>query len=608
MGKFFKIFFGSFLGAAFGATFGALFLIALVVGVIMGASGLSERESGQGLKKDSVIILNLAREIKELPDESMFSAAEVYNLHDIREVLEEASGDDRIQGLLIRMTSGTPIGWSTAKELRKILADFVESKKRVVAFGEVADEKSLYIASVAKKIYMHPTGEVEWNGFASVPMFYKGLFDKLELTPVIFKAGKFKSAIEPFIKKKMSPESRQQTEELLEDLWEETLNVVSASRNIDVRDLREFSENAEVRTAEQAKKIDLVDGLTRYTDLLEKFLVKEPEKGEKAKALKKADLRRLISLRGYVSLKEEGVFAALGETSLFRRKKKGDSKIAVLVLEGAIMPGRSEEGTIGSDSVVRELQKLRLDKKIKGVVLRINSPGGSALASDIIWYEVEKLKAKKPVYVSMGDVAASGGYYISAGANKIFADVNTITGSIGVFSILFNVQKTFESKMGLSFDRVVTNKYADLGSGVRPMKEDEKKIYQKSVSRIYKNFLGVVEKGRAYTSFSDVEMVAQGRVWSGSQAKEVGLVDQIGGLDACTVALAEELKLEDYDLDFYPKRTAFEGVLETVLGISTQIKTLESALSSPLEFSQKLKKRLSREQILMLSPYSITIN
>lgn len=608
MGKFFKIFFGSFFGAAFGATIGALFLMAVVVGAVMGASGLAGEGQGAGLKKGSVIILNLAQEVKELSDGSVLGSNEGYNLHDIREALEDASEDDRVKGLLIRMTMGTPIGWSTAKELRKILADFAESKKSIVAFGEVVDEKSLYVASVAKKIYMHPTGEIEWNGFASTPMFYKGMFEKLELEPVIFKAGKFKSAIEPFIKKKMSPESRQQTEELLEDLWEETLNVVSTSRSVDVRDLREFADNATVRTAKEAKKADLIDGLTRYTDLLEMLLKKDSSSGKDKKLLTKKDLKRLVSLKGYVALKEESLLAAFEEASLFSRKKKNDNKIAVLVLEGAIMSGKSEDGTIGSESVVRELQKLRLDEDIKGVVLRVNSPGGSALASDVIWYEVEKLKLTKPVYVSMGDVAASGGYYISAGADKIFADVNTITGSIGVFSILFNVEKTFDSKIGLNFDRVATNKYADLGSGVRQMGEDEKEIFQRSVSRIYKNFLTVVEKGRAYTSFSDVEMVAQGRVWSGAQAKEVGLIDQVGGLDECTTALAAELKLEDYDLDFYPKKRALEGLMESILGISVKLKNVEAALSSPLEYSQKLKKRLSREQILMLSPYSITIN
>ncbi len=608
MKHFFKIFFGSFLGSAFGVTFGLFFLIAGIAAVASVFSGAKEDKTSQSLKEDSVIVLNLAQQITELSDENIFGVQETYNLHDIRESLEGASEDDRIQGVIIKMTSGTPIGWSTAKELRKILADFAESKKRIVAFGEVADEKSLYIASVARKIYMHPTGEVQWNGFASTPMFYKGLFDKLEFEPIIFKAGKFKSAIEPFIKKKMSSESRQQTEELLEDLWEETLEVISAARNIDVSNLRGFAEDATVRTAKQAKKIDLIDGVTLYTDLVERFLQKETEEGEEKIPLKKNDLKKLISIKGYEALKEENIFAALEKGSLFNRSNKKDNKIAVLVLEGAIMPGASEEGTIGSDTVVKELQKIRLDEKVKGLVLRINSPGGSALASDVIWYEVEKLKKEKPVYVSMGDVAASGGYYIAAGANKIFADVNTITGSIGVFSVLFNVEKAFESKAGLTFDRVVTNKYADLGSGVRAMDEGEKELFQGDVQRIYKNFLGVVEKGRSYTSFADVEMVAQGRVWSGSQAKEVGLVDQLGGLEDCTVALAGELKLEDYELDFYPKKRPFEGFLNGVFGMGAKLQNIEKAVSSPLEYTKKIKESLSREQILMLSPYTITIN
>lgn len=607
MKQFFKVFLGSFFGAAFGVTFGVIALIGMIsVGVEMLSGGKSDKVA-QGLRDDSVIVLDLSQKITEISDENYFGGYETYNLHDLRNTLEDASEDDRVQGLLIKMTAGTPIGWSTSKELRKIIADFVESKKRVVAFGEVADEKSFYIASVAKKIYMHPTGEIKWDGFASTPMFYKGLFDKLDVEPLIFKAGKFKSAIEPFTNKKMSPESRQQTEELLEDLWEETLEVVSSSREIDSSNLREFAETASLRTAKQAKKLDLIDGLARYSDLLEMFLKKEDEVGE-AKALTKKDLRRLISVKGYVALKEDNIFSALERGSLFSKKEKKDAKIGILVLEGAIMPGKSEEGTIGSDSVVRELQKLRLDEKIKGVILRINSPGGSALASDVIWYEVEKLKKEKPVYVSMGDVAASGGYYIAAGANKIFADVNTITGSIGVFSVLLNVQKTMENKIGLNFDRVVTSKFADLGSGVRPMEDDEKLIFENDVRRIYRNFLGVVEKGRSYTRFADVEMVAQGRVWSGSQAKEVGLVDQLGGLEECALALASELKLEDYDLDFYPKKRPFEGVFGSFFSMAATAKATEKFLRSPLEYSKKIKESLSREQILMLSPYALEIN
>lgn len=608
MKQFFKIFFGSFFGAFFGVAGGFLILIAGLGAIVSMMSGDGKSSSAsQGLKKDSVIVVDLARNIREVSNDNFFSEIQEYNLHDLREALEEASGDDHIQGVLIKMTSGTPMGWSTAKELRKIFGDFAESKKRLVAFGETADEKSLYVSSVAKKIYMHPTGEIKWNGFAAVPMFYKGFFDKWSLKPVIFKSGKFKSAIEPFTQKQMSEASRQQTEELLEDLWEETLDMVATSRGVDLSSLREFAEEASVRTAKKAQAVGLIDGLSNYSNLVESFLQKKDSK-DKALKLKKKDLKRIISVQGYKTLKEESLFAALEEGSLFTQEGRGKNRIAILALEGSIMPGKSGEGTIGSDSVVKELQKMRLDSKIKGVVLRINSPGGSALASDVMWHEIERLKKVKPVYVSMGDVAASGGYYIAAGANKIFADVNTITGSIGVFSIMFNVGPAFESNMGVTFDRVVTNKYSDLGSGVRDMDELEKEIFQNDVTRIYKTFLGVVEKGRSYTSFSDVEMVAQGRVWSGSQAKEVGLVDQLGGLEDCTTSLADELKLEDYTLDFYPKKKVFGGTLNSLFGLARTGVSLVKAAVSPVEAAKYVKKSLPDEQIYMLSPYNIEIN
>jgi protease-4 len=605
--SFFKGFISSFLGALFGVVFGIFILITGVIGLVSVLTADSEAEKATlALKKDSVIVIDLSMPITEVSKESFFGTYENYNLHDIREALQDASEDDSVQGLMIKMTSGVPMGWSTAKEFRKIITDFLESKKSVVAYGEYADEKALYIASVADKIYMHPTGEISWNGFAATPNFYKGLFDKLELKPIIFKAGKFKSAIEPFTNTKMSDESKQQTAELLEDLWEETVSVIASSRNIDVNELREFAESASIRTANQAKKVDLIDGVTRYSDLVEMFLKKE--KGDETRVLTAQDLKRLISVKGYVGLKQNNIFAAFEKGSLFSGAKNPKRNIGVLVLEGSIVSGQSEQGSIGSDSVVLELQRLRLDKKIKGVILRINSPGGSALASDVIWAEVEKLKQEKPVYVSMGDVAASGGYYIAAGADKIFAEVNTITGSIGVFSILFNVSQTFENKAGITFDRVVTNQYADLGSAVRDMKEEEKEIFQNDVTRIYRTFLGVVEKGRKFSKFSDVEMVSQGRVWSGAQAKEVGLVDKLGGLEECAASMATDLKLDGYELDFYPKSKGFGGFLDSLVQVRAEISTVSSAFKDPSSYARNLKKKLEKERVLMLSPYAISID
>jgi len=605
---FFKSFLSSFLGATFGVVFGLFILISGLIGVATLMSGADADKGNAVLKEGSVVVIDLAAPISEISQESFFGVYENYNLHDIRAALKDAAQDDRVKGVLIKMTSGVPMGWSTAKELRKVLSNFLESKKSVVAYGEYADEKAVYIASVAQKIYMHPSGEVSWNGFAATPNFFKGLLQKLGVRPIIFKAGKFKSAIEPFINSKMSEESKQQTSELLEDLWEETVGVVAASRNLDENELRELAELASMRTAAQAKSAGIIDGVTRYSDLVEMLLKKDSEDPESEELLTAADLKRMVTIKGYVTLKDQNMFAAFEKGSLFSGSKKSKRNIGVLVLEGSIVSGKSEEGTIGSASVVKELQRLRFDEKIQGVILRINSPGGSALASDVMWAEIEKLKQVKPVYVSMGDVAASGGYYIAAGADKIFAEVNTITGSIGVFSVLMNVETAFEDKLGVTFDRVVTNQYADLGSAVREMSEDEKSIYQGDVSRIYKTFLTVVEKGRKFSKFSDVESVAQGRVWSGAQAKEVGLVDQLGGLGDCASALAEELELESYELDFYPKSKGFGGVLESLGQVRSEISFLSSTLKNPSSYAQKLKQKLEQDRVLMLSPYAISID
>lgn len=601
--KFIKYIFGSLIGGVIGGFLGVFFFIILISGLVQLLAMKSDlRVGSNAIEKDRVLILDLSNPMGELGRENFIGETEQYSIHDVQEALDEAARDKDVKALLIIGSARAPMGWATAKDLKRIIKDFSDSGKTSLAYADMMDEKSLYVTSHVNQIYMHPTGEVYWNGLASTPSFYKGTLEKLEVKPMIFRAGKFKSAIEMFTQAGMSPESRQQTAELLEDVWEEAVEEVAAGRKLDVKDLQDYANDYSVQTAAQAKEVGLISGVTRYTNVVEKLLKKND--GEE---LKKKDLKRLVGIKTYLASKKEKIFSPSGP-SVFSKKIRRENKIAVLVLEGNIMTGDSGEDVIGSDTVVRQLQKLRLDEKVKGVILRVNSPGGSALASDVIWYEVERLKKKKPVYASMADVAASGGYYISAGANKIFAEANTITGSIGVFSILFNLKETFKNKVGMTFDSVSTSPFADLGSAVRDMSEAEKEVFQKSVLRIYKNFMKVVEKGRKYSNLSDVEIVAQGRVWSGNQAKEVGLVDELGGVEDAGLLMAEELKLEEYELDYYPKQRPFDRFFASLGGVSSLLKEVRSYVLKPTKALERDLKSLSHEGPLLWVPIDFNIN
>ena len=607
--KFLKFLVGSIIGGMVGAFAGVFILISVLSAFVytIGGGGGNDEEL-QMVPKESVLVVTLYDGIGEFSPEGFSGSYVNQNIHDFKRILSEASEDDCIEALIIKTGPGLKIGWSKATDIRKALIEFKQSGKPVNTYADVLDEKSLYIVSVSDKIYMHSKGEVYWNGISAVPMFFKGLADKLNAKPIVFKAGKYKSAVERYSQIQMSPESRQQIEELLDGIWEKIIQDIATSRNMDPMELKSFAENYSLRTAKNAQKVGLIDGIRNYSDFLEDLLLKEEGETEleKDQIPSKKDLKRVLSLVSYVGLKNRGFLGTLN-SSVFTKRVDSDNKIAVLVLEGTIMPGRSTNGVIGSDTVVNQIQKLRLDKKVKGLVLRVNSPGGSALASDVIWAEVLKFTEYKPVYVSMGDVAASGGYYVSVGADKIFAQENTITGSIGVFSILWNVKETMNQKLGLSFDRVVTNRYADIGSGVRKMSPSEKEIFNQEVKRIYANFLKVVEKGRKFTSIENVDSVAQGRVWSGRQAKEAGLVDELGGLQETVDALASELALEDYKVDYFPKKNPIEGFILGLERLGANVQTMSEILNVSENPEVKLRSIIkemkeNRNRVYMLMP------
>jgi protease-4 len=453
-------------------------------------------------------------------------------------------------------------GFSSSEELRNAILDFGQSKKFVIAYGEAMDQKSYYVSTAADKIYCHPNGGVDWGGFSVTLLFMKGLLDKLGIEPQVFFAGKFKSATEPFRVTKMTEPNRIQTTDMLNDLYGNFLSAASKARNIDTATLHQLANSGKIQTANDALQNNLVDGL-KYDDEV---------KGEIARRLGQSEKDKI----NFITM---GTYA---EAVDFRRSD-GDDKIAIIYAQGDIVDGKAQDGQIGSDEFVNLIRKARLDNDIKAIVFRVNSPGGSSLASDEIWREVTLAKKQKPVVVSMGDYAASGGYYISCAADSIFADANTITGSIGVFSILPNMQPFFNNKLGITFDGVKTAPYADMGSATRPLTETEKRFMQSSVDTIYNIFKQRVADGRK-TDIGFIDSIAQGHVYTGERAISLKLVDKTGTLQDAIDCAARMAKLKTYRTREYPEKKSF---LEELLSSDTYTQSSsESAIKEKIGAQQ----------------------
>jgi protease-4 len=413
-------------------------------------------------------------------------------------------------------------------------------------------------------------------------MFYLGLFEKLELQPEVFRVGTFKSAVEPYLRKDMSEASKMQTKAYLDDLWKVYGEEVAISRSIPFPKLNQLTNESIISKASAAKKNGLIDLVAYESEVFTKL---------KAAVDKTADEEQeLLSFRKYMRV--PGKYTSSRD------------RIAVIFAEGAIQSGKSQEGVIGSETVVNQLRKARKDKKVKAVVFRINSPGGSALASDVIADEVKLLKAEKPVIASFGDVAASGGYYIAAPCDKIFAQENTITGSIGIFGLWMNVRKAAEDKLGLTFDAVETHEHANFGDPTFPMTPAEKAFMQRNVEQGYSSFIEVVKNGRGFADSTAVDAIAQGRVWSGMAAKERNLVDEFGDLEDALAYAAKEIGVEDYRIQLMqPNLNPFEEIMEDLL----QGQLAKDPLYEELEPLRELKRRFPKNGIYALMPYDLRI-
>lgn len=534
-----------------------MFVFFIFLGAIVGSAESSSNV--KTLTESSVLHLKLNYNLGDKstlnPFESIgsgkFSTHPKPGLFDLVRSIQHASTNDKISGIFLDISS-VNMGMATAEELRAALEEFRSTGKFVYTYSDVLTQKSLYLASAGDKIFMNPAGDIEFKGLSSTFVSFKGLLDKLGVEAEVFRpeGNKFKSAVEPFLVEKMSPENRAQTFMFLQTIWDEMLADWSDSRGIEIAELNRMADNLEVYNTMQAVSLGMADSLM-YRDQFIDLIKKES-------GFSSEDKLRLVSPGEYYDLYKHELVSA--------RKK---DHIAVVFAEGEIVYGPGDEQTISDQNLGRELKKAREDETVKAVVLRVNSPGGSALASEILWREVELTKAKKPVIVSMGNYAASGGYYIACGADRIFADAQTLTGSIGVFGMLYNAEQFLNGKLGITTDTVKTNNYSDFFSFARGMEDAEKNYLNRSVNDIYQLFLKRVADGRGMT-IAEVDSIAQGRVWAGRDAKELKLVDEIGSMEEAIAFAASKVGLSDYGILTFPEKKDFwqsllnEGKSETV--------------------------------------------
>jgi len=564
------------------------FIAIAIVGALISTAG---SEKNIEISDNSILRINLDYAIKERTEKNpfnnvnipSFSSEKTIGLDEILRRIEAAKKDDRIKGIILDI-NGAGASFATLQEIRNALLNFKQSKKFIVAYSEGYSQKGYYLASTADKVYLNPEGSVDFRGLATQLSFFKGTLEKLGIEAQVIKVGTYKSAVEPFILDKMSPANEEQVNSYLNSVYDYYLSNVSKSRNLPIDTLRGIANSYEGRDANLALQSKLVDGLKYKDELIDEL--KSRLKIDKKKKIKAINL--------------EDYSIPTGETNA------AQERIAIVYAVGDIVSGEGSDEQIGSDRIARAIRTVREDDKIKAVVFRVNSPGGSALASDVIWREVELTKKVKPIIVSMGDVAASGGYYIACAADSIFAQPNTITGSIGVFGIIPNLQNFFNNKLGITFDEVKTGKYADLMSVNRPLTVDERDLIQQGVNKTYNTFTKKVADGRKISQ-AKVDSIGQGRVWTGAQALQIGLVDRLGGLEDAIKSAAKKAKIKDYKLVAYP---SLKDPFESILSSSTdKMKTwvIKQDLGEGYTLYRQAKSVLEQSGIQARLPYVLNI-
>lgn len=566
MRSFLKIFFASFLALV---VFSAI--VFFVLSAIIG--GLASHEKTL-VETKSILVVDLSKDFREQEMSNPISdfrgdvEGNVPGLYTVVRLIKKAATDSSIKGIYLLANSNSN-GFASSEELRNALLAFKKSGKFIIAYGDYFTQKSYYVSTAADKIYCNPKGGLDWRGFSAQLYFIKNALKKLEIEAQVFYDGKFKSATEPIREVKMTEANKIQTNDWLGSLYAGLLQKTSETRGVDTALLHQYANQYTIRTAADAVNYKLIDAV-KYDDEVKDELRHYLKIG-------KDDLINFVTLGSY-----------LDAVTLTRY---ASDKIAVIYAEGDIVYGKGDQVQIGSDDYRALIRKARTDKSVKAIVLRVNSPGGSSIASEIIWREVALCRKEgKPIVVSMGDYAASGGYYISCDADSIFAQPNTLTGSIGVFSIVPNMQGFFSNKLGVNFDGVKTSPYADAGSITRPLTEAEKRFFQNDVDSIYSDFKSRVANGRKLDP-AVVDSIAQGRVWTGQRALALGLVDRLGNIEDAVACAARMAKLKEYTLREYPEPKSALDLLFSNYKKYTQAETVKNELG---EEGWKLYSRMKQ--------------
>jgi protease IV len=589
MKDFFKFMFASMLGFLLTS----IVLFFLFFAFVMALVSLTKPEE-VSIKDKTILHLKLDYEIDDRSSTSPLnfnfdfeSFRAKPGLNDLLKNISKAKNDTKIAGIYLDLMDA-PSGLATLSEIRNALSDFKESGKFIYAYGEILSQKTYYLATVADKIFVNPVGMIEFRGFRGNVVFLKGLLEKLEIEPQIIRHGKYKSAVEPLILDKMSDENKEQTLKFVQSMWDDVIIEISESRKLSIEKLNDIADKLVGSDAESAYNLHLIDSVIYYDQFLKIV-------GNKI-GVENVSNDDLVSLADYknVILKDQ-------------KEKRSKNKIAIIYASGSIIQGEGDEQSIGSDKIARTIRNARLDNSIKAVVLRVNSPGGDGVASDIILREVNLTREVKPVVVSMGNYAASGGYYISCGANKIFANPNTITGSIGVFGIIPNFQKFFNNKLGITFDGIMTNENADFMEVTKPLSEFQFTVIQNEIEKFYSTFLKHVSDGRKMST-EQVDEIAQGRVWSGTDALKLGLIDELGGIDDAVKAASELAKITEYRKVELPEQAEpFEQLIKDITGKSSRI-AMEKELGPAAKYINYLKEVSKMQGVQARLPFEIDVD
>lgn len=574
----------AFLRNLFATLLGLFIFFVLVILIVSGIAASADKEPE--IADNSILHLKLSgavveRAIDDPLEELISDGPKPIDLLSLIQAIKAAGNDDRIAGIYLE-PQFLQAGYSSLQEIRDALISFKTSGKFLYAFGEYLSEGDYYLVSVADSIYLHPEGALEFNGLTAGVTFFKGLLDKLDIEPEIFRVGQYKSFVEPFTRKSMSDENKEQLTELIQSVHSTYLEHVSISRGMSVSDLKRISDGMEVRFPEDAVEKGLVEAVAYEDEIIDVMKLRMGK--ETSEKVPVTEFRKYMKVA--------------------RNRPYSSDKVAVIVATGNIVMGQDDE-SIGGEQFANEIRKARENKSVKAIVLRVNSPGGSLTASDMIWREIMLTKGKKPIIASMSDVAASGGYYISMPCDTIVAQPNTITGSIGIFGMLFNLGGFLESKLGITTDRVNTGEFSDIPSLTRSLTDQERAIIQAQVEDGYKTFTTKAAEGRGM-ALEQLREYAGGRVWSGAQAHERGLVDVLGSFDDAVVMAATKAGLGDeYSVRFYPEKKPFIEQLLSDLG-KAKVRVFNQ-YSIIQEYKEKIETLNQMQGVQALLPGSLTI-